>query len=333
LKNINFGIIGTGLMAEIYSDILAQKSECQLVAVTGNTVEKTKKFAKKYNIQSYFNSSYEEMFINHPEIDSVIIATPEWVRIDPVKLSIKYYKNILLEKPFSSNIEDAMVLFEMLKNYKRVFDICHVLRYSPRFSALKKSIDNNDIGQIKNIYARRNSNNERVKRVLGKTDLAFWLTPHDIDIMRWVTNSEVKSVYAFSRNKLKSKDDHLTVNLKFENKVDAVLQILWGFPPVSNLSRQSCFEIWGSEGYIDLEDYRMNINIFKRDNISFSYDTYEEFKINSINKGIFENLISSFIKRVIDSDLTKNNIALTDSFKSIEVCDKISRSIKLDKKL
>ena len=63
----------------------------------------------------------------------------------------------------------------------------------------------------------------------------------------------------------------------------------------------------------------MNINIFKRDNISFSYDTYEEFKINSINKGIFENLISSFIKRVIDSDLTKNNITLTDSFKSIEV--------------
>ena len=122
------------------------------------------------------------------------------------------------------------------------FEICHVLRHSPRFYSLKKSIENGDIGEIRHIYARRNSNNVRVKRVLGKTDLSFWLTPHDVDIMRWLTNSEVSEVYAVSRNKLLSDDDYLTANLKFKNNVNAVLQISWCNPPLSGSSREAVFE-------------------------------------------------------------------------------------------
>ena len=58
-----------------------------------------------------------------------------------------------------------------------------MLRYSARFTALKTLIDQGGVGEIRHIYARRNSNSRRAQRVLGRTDLAFWLTPHDVDII------------------------------------------------------------------------------------------------------------------------------------------------------
>ena len=238
MNKINFGIIGTGIMANIYAKILQQKAECELLCVVGNTEERTKKYAKNFNIKFFYDSNYEKMFKQFPEIDAVIITTPEWIRLEPVELSVKYNKHILLEKPFTKSIEDADTLYKLLNNYNKTFEICHVLRHSPRFYSLKKSIDNGDIGDIRHIYARRNSNNIRVKRVLGKTDLSFWLTPHDVDIMRWLTNSEVSEVYAISRNKLLSADDYLTANLKFKNNVNAVLQISWCNPPSADLQER-----------------------------------------------------------------------------------------------
>ena len=324
-KKIKFGFIGTGNMAYIYANIINQRYDCDICAVVGNTDKKTKEFAKNFNISGYSNSAYEKMFLNHSEIEVVIIATPEWIRLDPIISSIKFKKHILLEKPFANSLDEAKEINNLLKNYPYVFDICHVLRYSPRFFSLKKSISDGDIGDIRNIYARRNSNNERVKRVIGKTNLAFWLTPHDVDIMRWITSSEVVEVYTLSRNKISSIDDYLIANLIFENGVTATLQILWCIPPINNISRQSIFEVWGTKGYIEVEDYNMNINVYSNNNLK-THDTYEDYKLYDFNKGIFENFITSFIRRIYLKD-NDNIDVLRNAYKSIEVCDLISKSI------
>ncbi len=322
---LNFGIIGTGLMARTYANIINQRYDCRLKVVAGNTIENTLRFAKMFDIASYSGSAYDIMFEQHPEIHAVVVATPEWIRIEPIKAAIKFNKHILLEKPFSSSIDSAYELKHLLQNYKKVFQICHVLRYNAKFNALNKSIRNGDIGIIRHIYARRNSNNERVQRVLGKTNLAFWLTPHDVDIMRWITNSEISEVYAVSNNKLNSKDDYLTANLKFKSGVDAILQISWCNPPLSGTSREAVFEVWGNKGYIEVEDFNMNIKVFSDNKNVSTYDTFENFEINGIYRGMFENLLDNFIRKINQNDFS--NDCLDEAFQSINICDMISRSI------
>ena len=322
---LNIGIIGTGIMAEIYAKIIKQRFDCKLIAVAGNTSTSTSNFVSKFDVVGYPDSFYNKMFENHPEIQAVIIATPEWIRIEPIVSAIKYNQHILLEKPFANSIDSANELKNLLENYSKVFEICHVLRHSPKFYALNKSIKNGDIGDIRYIYARRNSNNIRVKRVLGKTNLAFWLAPHDVDIMRWITNSEISEVYALSRNQLKTDDDYLTSNLRFKNGVDAVLQISWCNPPLSGISREAVFEVWGNKGYIEVEDYNMNVNVFSENKRVESYDTYEDFEINGIHHGMFENLIDNFIRRVNQNDFKSNSIS--NAYESIRICEMISISI------
>ena len=326
MNKIKIGIFGTGIMANIYSKIISQRTDCELICVTGNSEINSKKFGEQFGIKYYYNSEYDKMMIDNPELNVIIITTPEWVRIEPVKAAIKYNKHILLEKPFAKSKEDAENLYLLLNNYDKVFEICHVLRYSPRFQALKNSIDQGNIGEIRHIYARRNSNNVRVKRVLGKTDLAYWLTPHDIDIMRWITQSEIIEVYAISRNQLNSIDDYLTINLKFENNVNALLQISWCTPPLSSTVRDTVFEVWGDKGYLEVEDYNMNIKLFTENNNVTSFDTYEDYQINGIHRGYFENLIDNFIRKIKSSNKSSNS--LLDALESIRVCDMISTSIK-----
>ena len=70
--------------------------------------------------------------------------------------------------------------------------VCHSLRFSPRYSQAKLSIDNKKIGELRHIYGRQNPNRTSVKRVHGKFNLSYWILPHDIDLMRWFLNDEVE---------------------------------------------------------------------------------------------------------------------------------------------
>lgn len=318
-------IIGAGLMADIYADIISQRADCKLISVVGNTNEKTFEFAKKYNIQGFPNGDIEALYNFNTSVDITIVATPEWIREEPIKLAIKNQQNLLIEKPFAQDYETALRLANRLSNYPKVYEVCHVLRYSPRFFALKSQVERGAIGEIRHIYARRNSNTHRVKRVLGKTDLAFWLTPHDIDMMRWVTSSNVTEVYAKSRQGLKSSDDYLIANLRFKNGVDAVLEVSWCTPPVSGVAPEAKFEVWGTQGSIELLDSDMNVSVFRENGIVQSPDTYEDYQIHGLRMGFFKNMIDCFLKRVKENDISGNQIQ--NSVSPILVCDMIRRSL------
>lgn len=324
-ENIKFGIIGTGIMAHTYAKILSQRSDCSVVAVVGNTYDRALRFSNEFRIKCYSNSSYAAMYTENNEINATIITTPEWVRLGPVKEAVKNGQHILLEKPFSAGMSEAWDLARLLSNYKRVFQICHVLRHSPRFQALYTAVSSGAVGAVRHIYARRYSNRLRVRRVLGRTDLAYWLAPHDIDIVRLLTSSEVVEVYAKSRNDMLSEDDYLIVHMKMANGVDVVLENSWCSPPLSGSAGGARFEVWGTKGAVQVDDSEMNVRVFSEESKVLTPDTYEDFEVAGIHHGIFENLLVFFINRVKKSVVDSEDV--TDGLETVKVCSMISKSI------
>lgn len=324
-NRFTIGIIGTGTMADIYTAILRQRPDCEVVAVVGNSAAKTSEFAGRHAIAGYADGAYETMYRTHPDIDVTVVATPEWVRIDPVRVAVEYRQHILLEKPFAAGLEEALELAQALDGHPGVVKVCHVLRHSPRFFALQRAVADGSIGELRHIYARRNSNSRRVTRVLGRTDLAYWLTPHDADIMRWITGSEVSEVFARSRSGLHSADDYLIANLRFADGVDAVLEISWCSPPLSGAAREALFEAWGTAGSIELEDFNMNVKVFGEGNAVTTPDTYEDFAVHGLRRGFFENMIASFIDSIVANDVS--NTTIRDGVESIRICEMIRQSL------
>lgn len=321
---LKIGMFGTGIMAKIYAQILAANPLAELVGVVGNTPESTKEFADTFGIAGYPKSNYQG-FLDAHSVDALILATPEWVRDQPMQVATKAKKHLLLEKPFAASWPSARSYAEMLRNYPGVVQLCHVLRFSPRFFAMKEAIAKGEIGDVRHIFARRNSNNVRAQRVLGKTDLAFWLTPHDVDIMRWITGSEVKSVSVMSRGRLDSPDDYIIASFRFANGVDAVLEISWCSPPVNGLAREALFEVRGTKGVIELNDAAMNVAIFGEGSVAKSPDTYEDYVVQGQHHGFFRNLIDGFVTNCSERRIDKG--AVDDALETIRACAMVRKSV------
>ena len=69
----------------------------------------------------------------------------------------------------------------------------------------------------------------------------------------------------------------------------------------------------------------MNIKLFTENNNVTSFDTYEDYQINGIHRGYFENLIDNFIRKIKGNQNLGNS--LLDALESIRICDMISNSI------
>ena len=322
---LEIAIIGTGSMAEIYASILAQRSDCRLRAVVGNTEDKTRAFAQRYQLAAYPHGDYSGPYRDFSQLAATIITTPEWIREAPIRAAVAHCQHILLEKPFTTSLAEAELLRQILDRPDRLCEVCHVLRYSSRFTAMKRLIEQGSVGEIRHIFARRNSNRQRAQRVLGHTDLVFWLTPHDIDIMRWITGSEVTQVFARSRAGLKETDDYLIAHLRFANGVDAVLEVSWCSPPLSGTSREAIFEVRGTGGFLELEDSNMNVRLFQDNNVVISPDTYEYVDIHGAKRGFFEPMIDRFVTNVRNGVVTSS--AVHDAYETVRVGNMIRRAL------
>ncbi len=324
---IKFAIIGTGIMADIYATIIAQRTDTELKFLVGNTPEKTKVFAENHYIGEYSANGDLSVLLDNEHIDAVIIASPEWSRENEFKYLLNGNFHLLIEKPFMADFEKAQHFIENLKTFNKVFQYCTVLRFSPKFDACKRAIDNGAIGELRHIVARRDSNLERVKRVLGKTDLAYWLAPHDLDMLYYLTGSTIEHINTMSLNGGRSDDDYIIAAIKLKNKVCAVLQNSWCTPRVSNLTQNAVFEIYGTKGKIEVIDSDMDVRVFLQSD-TYQPDTYEFSSVNNENYGIFYNLLDHFVKRIFKSDIVGNKQVLDAIETNMKMCSLLSESLR-----
>ena len=331
MKKINFAIIGSGLMARKYSLIIQSRTDCKLISIVGNTKDKTNSLAKEFDCKAYYDGNWNKMLdADSQDIDAVVIATPEWVRVNVIRDIVKHHKHILLEKPLAVNMEEARMIRDIVNQYNKKFMVCHSLRYSPRYSQAKLAIDKEEIGELRHIYGRQNPNSSSVKRVHGKFNLSYWILPHDVDLMRWFINDEVEYVHAITRNKLKDEDDYLIVHMHFKGGTDAIEECSWTAPPLS-LKYYNCqMAIRGTKGAIEINSTNMNVDIFSASNVVRSPETYEYFNVHGSYFGLFYNLIDHFVKCIIYEK--EPLVGIEDAYKTIQVCAAVERSINSGEK-
>lgn len=110
---VRWGIIGLGYMAECFSSAIDGNKDGIVVAVASRSIEKAKKFALKHGkCQAY--GSYEAMLHDsNLELDVVYIATPTKYHYEHIKLCLEAGKNVLCEKPITSNVQELEELYQL----------------------------------------------------------------------------------------------------------------------------------------------------------------------------------------------------------------------------
>ncbi|PJA98974.1 MAG: hypothetical protein CO128_05010 [Ignavibacteriales bacterium CG_4_9_14_3_um_filter_30_11] len=96
---------------------------------------------EKSNPELNFYSTTEELF-SKEKIDFVDITAPPKFHSQLIKESIENNVNILCEKPFTLNLDEAKETYAQLKNYTKVFIPCHQYKYSPIWQNFKNFLLN-----------------------------------------------------------------------------------------------------------------------------------------------------------------------------------------------
>ena len=150
-KKIKWGIVGCGNIANKFSNDLALIEDAQITAVASRSMQKAKDFAKMHNAKVAYGN-YDDLF-SDKNIDIVYIATPHTSHAELSIKAMESGKHVLCEKPLALNATDAKAMIEASKETNHFFMEALWTRFNPSIVAIKKVIDEGEIGQVKFINA------------------------------------------------------------------------------------------------------------------------------------------------------------------------------------
>ena len=253
LKTINVGVVGVGAMGENHVRVYHKMEEANLVAVSDVSERALKKIEKKYDTNGF--TQFSELLEN-PEIEAVSVCVPTTFHHDVVMEAIKNKKHVLVEKPIAFTVEEAEEMIAAAKEAGVKLATGHVERFNPAVQKAKELIENEVIGDLVTISAKRvGPFPPRIKDVGVAIDLAI----HDLDVMNFLIEAPVKQVYATMSSILDQSDfeDHAEIMVSFDEDITGILEVNWLTP-----YKRRQIEITGTDGIITIDYIDQSIEVY-----------------------------------------------------------------------
>lgn len=208
-KKMTVAILGLGSRGlQVYGEIVKNyDSIMEVTAVADLLPERLANAKKLFNLnEDACFSDADELLSREQLADAVFICTQDRDHVPQAKKALKKGYHILLEKPVSPSVRECAELLNEAKKYDRKVCVCHVLRYTPFYSTLKKMLAQGDIGKIINIQAREDVGffHQAHSFVRGNWRNSEETSPvilakccHDMDLLVWLSDSSCRQVSSF----------------------------------------------------------------------------------------------------------------------------------------
>lgn len=144
---MKIGIAGAGSIVPEFLKAAARLENFNVIAICGriSSKEKLNQLSNEYSINKMY-LDYDEM-LNDTEIDAIYIAVPNHVHYEYARKALQKQKHVILEKPFTSNYEQAVELAELSVKENVILFEAITNQYYPNFIKIKEHIP--DLGAIK----------------------------------------------------------------------------------------------------------------------------------------------------------------------------------------
>lgn len=147
---MNFGIIGTGMIAQFHAKAIHAMAGGELAGVAGSNPESSVVFAKSHNTNGY--ASVEELLAD-PQIDIVTIATPSGAHMEPAMEAINNGKHVTVEKPLEITVDRIDEMVTAAKKKGVTLSAILNRRFNPAMDAFKEAVDGGRFGTLSSASA------------------------------------------------------------------------------------------------------------------------------------------------------------------------------------
>jgi len=164
MKDIRFGFIGAGKIANAFAEAIKHVPGTVNYAVAARDLSRAEEFKEKHGFEKAYGS-YEEM-LQDENVDAVYINTIHSKHYEHALLALKYNKPVICEKSLTTSLKDTEDLYKQFKE-KGVL-LCEALwpSFMPYNDFLHKLVfQDKAIGDLKKIKAGFNLNIYKIPRI------------------------------------------------------------------------------------------------------------------------------------------------------------------------
>ncbi|MBV8916309.1 MAG: Gfo/Idh/MocA family oxidoreductase [Acetobacteraceae bacterium] len=270
---VRLGLIGCGNIARTaHLPALARLApRVVLRAAADLNLEAATAAAKQWDATAH--ADYREM-IERPDIDAVLIATPEYMHEEQVVTAAQAGKHVLCEKPMCRSLEEADRMLDACRRAGIVFLVGHSRRFTRRYMEVRRALDEGTIGEVR--LARENERRgtthmARMGQAGTRWTPRHWTGDparamgvalshgiHEVDLLRWFLGAEPVSAYAEHEVTTPGNvgvPDFITFALRFANGALAAGEISYNLPGTYPAYHQ--LELFGTTGAIRARDHDM----------------------------------------------------------------------------
>jgi predicted dehydrogenase len=164
--------------------------------------------------------------ISAKDVDAIAIVTPVWTHFELAKKALENGKHVFVEKPFTSNSEQAKTLIEMAEKKHLKIIVDHTFLYTGAVRKIRQLIDEGTLGRL--YYY----DSTRVNLGLFQHDVnVIWdLAPHDLSIMDYLIQRKPQALVATGAGHLNGLEDMAYITVYFSENVIAHINVNWLSP-------------------------------------------------------------------------------------------------------
>ncbi len=316
---VNWGILGTGNIADMFCTDFQNVRGARLHSVFGRRAPRSHEFAHKFGIPDHFSDL--EAFLSQPDLDVVYIATPHTTHCDFAIKAMRAGKHVLCEKPFAVNEEEAQEMFRVASE-ENVF-IMEALwtLYLPAIQKVLQWVAAGAIGEIKLIEADFGD-------ALSKDPLGRIQNPHlaggavlDVGIYPLLLSNaaagmspeQIKASAVFTGTGV---DETTSMTLKYKGAVASLCASV-------ALKTKWYATLYGTEGYIEIPEF------FRAKEAILMSETYEEYYMDK-SPGLGYQHEAQNVTDLVEAGLKESQIvSRAFTLELVKTLDRVRREIGL----
>ncbi|MCS7029431.1 MAG: Gfo/Idh/MocA family oxidoreductase [Bacteroidia bacterium] len=244
-RKLKIGVLGAGHLGKIHINCIKQIPNYELVGIYDIHLPTAEEVSQKLNVP-YFDTL--DALIQNVEVVDVVV--PTIAHYDCASKAIRAQKHVFIEKPFTTNLDEAQDLINLAIQHKVKIQVGHVERFNPAFIAVEK-IGPKPLFIESHRLAQFNPRGTDVSVVLD-------LMIHDIDLIQSMIKAKVLKVDASGVAVVSETPDIVNARITFSN--GAVANITASRISLKNMRKMRLFQ---QDAYITMDFLEKKAEIFQ----------------------------------------------------------------------
>jgi myo-inositol 2-dehydrogenase/D-chiro-inositol 1-dehydrogenase len=184
---VKVAVIGAGRMGQLHARLLANAKAVSQLVVADADVDRAKAVAQGLGAEAAPDPTDAL-----ESVDAAVIATPAETHAVLVKAAIERGCPVLCEKPLTESLAAAIDLADYVDRAGILVKVGFQRRFDYGYRAARAAVIEGRLGRL---YLMRLQTTEPGRPPSPKTNLFRNTAIHDFDLVRWLSDEEVLSVY------------------------------------------------------------------------------------------------------------------------------------------